>query len=82
MKKQGPFVYGWETSEGKQVYVYDYGKGWGVTYDITLATRFDSINECIDHYKSKRAIPEDYIKYTIDGTLRYFHSKDKQRLLV
>lgn len=70
-------LFGWMSgstdSHGpQQLYVQRHGKDWGVTYDPTEATRFKSVNACIDFWGRIHSFPENYEQCIYNGYLQFF----------
>lgn len=76
--KKGKFIYGWHSAEGNRLFVYQKPNTWGVTNDLEKASAFGSVQDCIDHYLSKHAWPEDYEEYTRNGYLFFINQATNQ----
>ena len=79
-------IYGWESADRFQLYVYqyidnDFVEWWGVDYDFSKALELDSIDDCINHWNSKHASPKDYEHLLNEDHLRFFNAITLQRLM-
>lgn len=74
-------IYGWESSKGEQLFVYQNGPSWGVVRNFNQGTRFNSIQICIQHWLGKHAFPEEYEHLLHKNHLKFFNAKTKQQIL-
>ena len=74
-------IYGWKSSQGKQLYVYERKSGWGVTEKPEEALRMDNIESCIFDWLSRHAFPENYAHLVGENHLQFFDVKSNQQLL-
>nr|WP_319268381.1 hypothetical protein [uncultured Draconibacterium sp.] len=77
----GKVKYGWKSASGVQQYVYQRGINWGVTENFDQASSFNDINICVDHWRSKHAIPEKYEYLLTRNHLQFFNSRSGQQLM-
>ncbi len=76
------YIFGWESSEGKQLYMRSGKTGVGVTTDAAEADKFRTTDLCIQRWRDMHAFPGDYEHCIHNGYLTFFIYPSMQRILV
>jgi hypothetical protein len=83
MKSAMKIKYGWQSGDGKQLYVtQSTGSSWGVSAFFDEGKIFDTIQDCIQHWLGKHAFPDNYEYLLHEDYLHFFDAKTKQQLML